>query len=93
MAIYGPERAQNTKDMAKFSEPICSDHNFLPNTVINLIFGQVIYTFPKLSIDILVDHILGHKWSCHSGHYSKMAIMATMAPLYAAIIMADMGVN
>ena len=38
VAIYGPERAQNTKDMAKFSEPICFDHKFLPNAVINLIF-------------------------------------------------------
>ena len=92
VAIHSPERSQNTKDTAKFLELIYFDHNFLPNAVINLIFGQVIYTFPKLSIDILVDHILGHKWSCHNGHYSKMAIMATMAPLYAAIIMADMGV-
>ena len=32
-AIYGPESAQNTKDMAKFSELICFDHNFLPNAV------------------------------------------------------------
>ena len=61
VAIYGPERAQNTKDMAKFSELICFDHNFLPNAVINLIFGQVIYNFSNLSIVILVDHILGHK--------------------------------
>ena len=92
MAIYGPERAQNTKDMAEFSELICFDHNFLPIAVINVNFRQVIYNFPNLSIDILVDHILGHKWSCHNGHYSRMAIMATMAPLYSAIIMADMGV-
>ena len=26
--IYGPERAQNTKDMANFSKLICFDHNF-----------------------------------------------------------------
>ena len=38
VAIYGPERAQNTKDMAKFSELICFDLNFLTNAVINLIF-------------------------------------------------------
>ena len=78
--------------MAEFSELICFDHNFLPNAVINVNFRQVIYNIPNLSIYILVDHILGHKWSYHNGHYSKMAIMATMAPLYAAIIMANMGV-
>ena len=83
---YGLEQAQNTMDMAKFSKRIYFDHNFLPNAVINLIFQLVIYNFPNLSIDILVNHILGHKWSCH---YSKMA---TMAPLSAAIIMADVGV-
>ena len=35
VAIYGPERAQNTKDMAKFYEPICFGHNYLHNTVLN----------------------------------------------------------
>ena len=72
VAIYGPERAQNTKDMAEFSELICFDHNFLPIAVINVNFRQVIYNFPNLSIDILVDHILGHKWSCHYGHYGTI---------------------
>ena len=38
VAIYGPERAQNTKDMANFSELICFDNNILLNAVINLIF-------------------------------------------------------
>ena len=37
VAIYDPECAQNTKDMAKFSEPICFDHNVLPNAKINFI--------------------------------------------------------
>ena len=83
---------KDTKDMAKFSKLICFHHNFLPNEVINLIFWPVIYNFPNRSIDVLVDHILDHKWSCYNGHYSRMAIMATMAPLYSAIIMADMGV-
>ena len=55
-AIYGLERAQNTKDMAKFSELICFDHNFLPNAKINLIFQQMIYTFPNLSIDTHIGH-------------------------------------
>ena len=72
--------------------PCRFDHNFLANAVINLIFGQEIYNFPNLSIDIFVDHILSHKWACHNGHYGRMAIMATMAPSYTAIIMADMGV-
>ena len=35
VAIYGPERAQNIKDMPKISELICFDHNFLPNAEIN----------------------------------------------------------
>ena len=60
VAIYGPERAQNTKDMAEFVELICFDHNFLPNAEINLSFGQVSYTFPNLSID---THI-GHNYGC-----------------------------
>ena len=55
MAIYDPEYAQNTKDMANFSKPICFDHNFLPNAVIYLIFQLVIYNFPNLSIDISFD--------------------------------------
>ena len=55
VAIYGPERAQNTKDMAKFSKLICFDHNFLPNAVINLIFQLVIYNCPNLLIDISFD--------------------------------------
>ena len=60
MAIYGPEGAQNTKDMAEFFELICVDHNFLPNAVSNLIFGQVIYTFLNLSIDTHIGHNYGH---------------------------------
>ena len=56
VAIYGPEGAQNTKDMAKFSELICFDHNFLTNAKINLIFQQMIYTFPNLSIDTQIGH-------------------------------------
>ena len=47
VAIYGPERAQNTKDMAKFPELICFDHNFLSNAVIKLIFPQVTYPFSR----------------------------------------------
>ena len=62
MAIYDPERAQNTKDMADFSELLCFDHNFLPNAVIILIFWPVIYNFLNRSIDIFVDHILGAIW-------------------------------
>ena len=40
VAIYSPERAQNTKDMTDIFELICFDHNFLPNAVINLIFDM-----------------------------------------------------
>ena len=75
LAIYGPEPAQNTKDMANFSELICYEHNFLPNAVMNLIIWPVIYNFPNLSIDIMADHILGHKWSCPNGHYWKIRKM------------------
>ena len=88
VAIYDPERSQNTKDMVNFSKLLCFDHNFLPNTVINFIFWPVTYNIPNLSKDTLV----GHKRSCHNGHYSRMAIMATIAPLKKAIIMANMGV-
>ena len=72
VAIYGPERAQNTKDMAKFVELICFDHNFWPNAVINLICWQGIYTFPKLSVD---THI-GHNYAVYDD-----AIVAIMANL------------
>ena len=85
VAIYGPERAQNTKDMAKFSELICFDYNFLPNTKIDLIFWQLIYNFPNLSIAILVNHIIGHECPCHNGQYCRMAIIATIV-LYCIVI-------
>ena len=68
VAIYGPESAEDTNYMAKLSELIGVYHNFLPNAVINLSFWLVIYNFPHLAIDILVDHILGHKWWCHIGY-------------------------
>ena len=76
VAIYGPEFAQNTKNMAKFSELICFDHNFLPNAVINLIFQQVIYNFLNLSIDISFDMFSTIIMAVHNG-----AIVAIMAIL------------
>ena len=76
VAIYGPERAQNTKDMAKFSKLICFDHNFLPNAVINLIFQLVIYNFPNLSIDISFDMFSAIIMAVYNG-----AIVAIMAIL------------
>ena len=48
-------------------------------TVINLMFWQVIYTFPNLSIDTHIGHNYGRIWCCHSGHYGHSAIMAVMA--------------
>ena len=76
VAIYGPERAQNTKNMAKFFELICFDHNFLPNAVINLIFQLVIYNFPNLSIDISFDMFSAIIMAVYNG-----AIVAIMAIL------------
>ena len=58
--------------MAKFFELICFDHNFLPKAVTNFIFWLVIYNFPIISLDILVDHIL-----VINGH-AKMAIIAEL---------------
>ena len=53
-----------TKDVATFSELIDFDHN-----------KRVIYNFPNLSIDILVNHIIGHKWPSHNGHYCRIALI------------------
>ena len=47
----------------------CFCHNFLPDAFFSIPFSWVIYIFPNLRIDTIIDHICNHIRPCHSGHF------------------------
>ena len=79
MVIYGPKPGQIKGMFMKFSYHTCFHHKLLLKSLIDVIWLAMIYIFPKLSIDIMVNHICGHMLLGIDTHFQRLVMMAIMA--------------